>query len=44
MLKISILDRRNQPRLIVEGNLVAPWTVELKTACDRAKKDLKDQV
>ena len=40
MLKISILDWRNQRRLILEGNLVAPWVVELTTACAEARADL----
>jgi len=40
MLKISILEGRNERRLIVEGKLVAPWSAELKTACDKARVDL----
>jgi hypothetical protein len=40
MLRISILEGRNERRLIVEGKLVAPWSAELKTACDRARVDL----
>jgi hypothetical protein len=40
MLKISVIDGRRQRRLIVEGKLIAPWTAELKTACDRARADL----
>ena len=43
MLKISVIDGRRQRRLIVEGKLIAPWTAELKTACDRAKADLDDR-
>ena len=41
MLKISVVERRNQRRVIVEGNsfrLVA----ELRTACERARVDLED--
>ena len=41
MLKISILDWRNQRRLILEGSLVAPWVVELTTACAEARADLR---
>jgi hypothetical protein len=40
MLKISIIDRGNQRRLVLEGKLVAPWTTELRTACERARADL----
>jgi hypothetical protein len=40
MLKISVFDGRRQRRLILEGKLIAPWTTELKTACDRARADL----
>lgn len=40
MLKIAILEGRNERRLIVEGKLVAPWAAELKRACDRARADL----
>jgi hypothetical protein len=40
MLKISIIDRRNQRRLVLEGKLVAPWTTELRTVCERTRADL----
>lgn len=40
MLRISILEVRNERRLVVEGKLIAPWSDELKTACDRARADL----
>lgn len=40
MLRISIREVRNERRLIVEGKLIAPWSDELKTACDRARADL----
>jgi hypothetical protein len=40
MLKMSIIDRRNQRRLVLEGKLVAPWTTELRTVCERARVDL----
>jgi anti-anti-sigma regulatory factor len=36
MLKISVVDRTTQRRLVVEGRLAAPWSVELKAACERA--------
>ena len=40
MLKISIIDRRKQRRLVLEGRLVAPWTTELRSVCDRARASL----
>jgi hypothetical protein len=40
MLKISIVERRKQRRLVVEGRLVAPWSDELKGACERAGSGL----
>ena len=36
MLKISIVEGRKRRRLVVEGRLVAPWSDELKAACERA--------
>ena len=41
MLKISIIDIRNQRRLVLEGRLAAPWTEELKTACQKATAELE---
>src|SRR5262245_52219768 len=41
MLKISIVDGRNQRRLVFEGKLVAPWIDEVRHACKRAKADLE---
>ena len=32
MLKISVIDRRTERRLILEGKLIAPWVAELRTA------------
>jgi len=40
MLKISIVEGRTQRRLEVEGRLVAPWSDELKAACERAGSEL----
>ncbi len=40
MLKISIVERRKQRRLVVEGRLVAPWSDELKAACESAGSGL----
>ncbi len=36
MLKISIVEGTKQRRLVVEGRLVAPWSDELKAACEGA--------
>jgi anti-anti-sigma regulatory factor len=41
MLKISIIDVRNQRRLVLEGKLAAPWTEELKTAYLKATAELQ---
>jgi anti-anti-sigma regulatory factor len=40
MLRISIVERRNQRRLVLEGKLVAPWAQELKPAYEEASADL----
>jgi anti-anti-sigma regulatory factor len=40
MLKISIVEGRKQRRLVVEGKLALPWSVELKAACERAGSGL----
>lgn len=32
MLKISVIDRRSERRLVLEGKLIAPWVAELRTA------------
>ena len=40
MLRISVVERRNQRRLVLEGKLVAPWSHELKPAYEEASADL----
>jgi hypothetical protein len=40
MLKISIVEARNKRRLLVEGMLIAPWSAELISACDKARQGL----
>ena len=40
MLKISVVEGRKQRRLVVEGKLVAPWSDELRAACERAASGL----
>lgn len=41
MMKISIVEGRTQRRLVLEGRLVAPWTAELRPACEKARADLE---
>ena len=41
MLKISLIDNARQRRLVVEGKLVAPWATELRSACEKARTDLR---
>jgi hypothetical protein len=43
MLMISILEGSKQRRLVLEGALIAPWTTELRTACEKARADLRDR-
>jgi hypothetical protein len=40
MLKISIIDTSSQRRLVLEGKLITPWTIELRTACEKARDGL----
>jgi hypothetical protein len=40
MLKISLVDNARHRRVIVEGKLIAPWTAELRNACQEARADL----
>jgi hypothetical protein len=40
MMRISIVESRTQRRLVLEGKLVAPWTAELRPACEKARADL----
>jgi hypothetical protein len=43
MLKISLIDGARRRRLILEGKLVAPWTVELRQAYEEAMADLRER-
>jgi hypothetical protein len=40
MLRISVVDSRTERRLVLEGKLIAPWEVELRTAWSAAKQEL----
>jgi anti-anti-sigma regulatory factor len=41
LLRISIIERRNERRLVLEGKLIAPWTAELRSTCEKARQNLK---
>ena len=43
MLKMSVVETRNQRRLILEGKLLAPWVTELRTACEKARGNLQNR-
>jgi anti-anti-sigma regulatory factor len=43
MLKISLIDSHTERRLVLEGKLIAPWAVELKAACENARRDLDNR-
>ena len=40
-MKISLVDNARQLRVIVEGKLIAPWAAELRSACEKARADLR---
>ncbi|MBV8551318.1 MAG: hypothetical protein JOY54_08460 [Acidobacteriaceae bacterium] len=40
MLRISTIEADNELRLVVEGKLIAPWTKELRSECEKAKENL----
>jgi hypothetical protein len=40
MLRISLVDNRTRCLLVLEGKLIAPWTSELRSACEKARADL----
>ena len=40
MLKISVIDRRTERRLVLEGKLIAPWVAELRTAWRTANEQI----
>lgn len=40
-MKISLVDNARQRRLIVEGKLIAPWAAELRSACEKARAELR---
>jgi hypothetical protein len=40
MLKITSIEGQKRIRVVVEGDLVVPWTTELMSACEKAQADL----
>ena len=40
MLKITSIEGQKRNRVVVEGRLVVPWTIELRSACEKAQADL----
>ena len=40
---ISIFEGSKQRRFVLEGTLIAPWTTELRTACEGARAGLRDR-
>lgn len=43
MLKISLVEGKEERRLVVEGKLVGPWAAELKSVCEKTRHDLGDR-
>jgi hypothetical protein len=41
MSRISTIEAPNERRLVVEGKLIAPWTTELRSTCEEARKNLE---
>jgi hypothetical protein len=47
ILKISLIDSARQRRLIVEGELIAPWAAELRSGYERHREivvDMKNNI
>jgi hypothetical protein len=43
VLNISVVERRSERRLILEGKLLAPWVTELRTACEKSRGNLQNR-
>src|SRR3981081_1243870 len=41
MLRISVIDNRTQRRFVLEGQLIAPWVAELRTAWKAASGEIE---
>jgi hypothetical protein len=44
MLKISVIDRGTELRLVLEGKLIAPWVAELRTAWKTVNQEIEGRV
>jgi len=40
MLRITCVDDKREQRLVLEGKLMAPWTTEVRNACEDARQRL----
>jgi len=40
MLRITCVDDKREQRLVLEGKLIAPWTTEVRNACEDARQRL----
>jgi hypothetical protein len=43
VLNISVVEHRSERRLILEGELLAPWVTELRTPCEKARSNLQNR-
>jgi hypothetical protein len=43
MLRISTIEASNELRLVLEGKLITPWTIEVRNACEKAKENLENR-
>jgi hypothetical protein len=43
MLRICTIEARNELRLVLEGKLITPWTIEFRNACEKAKENLENR-
>ena len=41
MLRISAVAGSSGQRLVLEGKLIAPWTTEVRIACEKARENLE---
>jgi anti-anti-sigma regulatory factor len=41
MLRILAIEDSSEQRLVLEGKLIAPWTTEVRRACEKARQNLE---
>jgi len=41
MLRILAIEDSSEQRLVLEGKLIAPWTTEVRRACENARQNLE---